>query len=500
MMSLSRLVHAHAARTPDATAIVFEGERTSYAALSGRVRRLASGLVDRGVRVGDVVATLMKNSAAFLELALATSEVGAVFLPINFRLSEEEVSYITNNAGALLLFVDSELVINAPAGLNRVVVDEQARRDGSALLPPGDTYTAASCSPSDLFRLMYTSGTTDRPKGVMHSYANYYYKTADHIALLGLTAATRLLVAGPLYHVGAFDLPGTAVLWVGGTMVVLRDFDADAVLETIEREAITGAWLAPVMTTMLLARRASHFDVDVSSLRWVIGGGERTPESRIREFATLFTRARYIDAFGMTETCSGDTFMVAGREIEKIGSTGLPVPLLDLSIRDEAGAALPPCVEGELCLRGPKVTRGYYKDPGQTKSAYFADWFRTGDIGYLDDDGFLFLTDRKKDMIISGGENIASSEVERVLLMLGEVHEAAVIGLPDSRWGERPIAVVVRAEGAMISEADVIAHCRATLAKFKVPRQVVFAEVLPRNPSGKVIKRVLREQLARGKF
>jgi fatty-acyl-CoA synthase len=187
--------------------------------------------------------------------------------------------------------------------------------------------------------------------------------------------------------------------------------------------------------------------------------------------------------------------MEAGREIEKIGSTGRAIAHVAIEIRNEDGERLPPNANGEICLRGPKITRGYWKDPEKTASAFFGDWFRSGDIGYLDEDGFLYLTDRKKDMIISGGENIASSEVERVIYDLPDVREVAVIGLRDARWGERPVAIVVLAEGASLELPALTDHCRARLASFKVPKQLVIRDSLPRNPSGKILKRVLRAEL-----
>ena len=233
----------------------------------------------------------------------------------------------------------------------------------------------------------------------------------------------------------------------------------------------------------------------MSSLRWAIGGGEKTPEARIRAFSQYFTNARYIDAYGLTETCGGDTFMEPGLEIAKIGSTGRPVAHVEIEIRDDAGNRLAPGENGEICLRGPKVTPGYWKDPAKTAAAFFGDWFRSGDVGYLDDDGFLYLTDRKKDMIISGGENIASSEVERVIYELPQVREVAVIGMPDERWGERPVAVVVLADSTALELPDLTEHCRKRLASFKVPKQLIIRDSLPRNPSGKVLKRVLRAEL-----
>ena len=348
--------------------------------------------------------------------------------------------------------------------------------------------------PDDLFRLMYTSGTTDRPKGVMHSYDNFYWKSMEHVVVLGLSQQTRLLVTGPLYHVGAFDLPGVAVLWLGGMLKIHREFDPAEVLQAIEAEKLTGAWLAPIMMAGVLSYPERE-KYDVSSLEWCIGGGEKTPEGRIVEFQEYFTNGRYIDAYGLTESCSGDTFMEPGWEIEKIGSTGRATPHVSIAIANDEGAFLEPGEEGEICLRGPKVTEGYWNDPQKTADTRFGDWFRTGDVGYLDDDGFLYLTDRKKDMIISGGENIASSEIERVIYQMPGVMEAAVIGMPDNRWGEVPVAIVVPKEGATIDEAAFEAHCRTHLAGFKVPKRLILRDSLPRNPSGKILKRVLREEI-----
>jgi fatty-acyl-CoA synthase len=256
--------------------------------------------------------------------------------------------------------------------------------------------------------------------------------------------------------------------------------------------------MAPVMTGRVLGF-AGRDRYDVSSLRWCVGGGEKTPESRIRAFSEYFTGARYVDGYGLTETCGGDTIMEAGYEIAKIGSTGRPTPHVELRIRDESGADLPPEADGEVCLRGPKVMAGYWNSPDGNASTFFADgFFRTGDVGHVDAEGFLYLTDRKKDLIISGGENIASSEVERVIYALPQVAECAVIGIPDARWGERPLAVVVLKSGAQLTEAELRAHCRAHLAAFKVPERMEVRDALPRNPSGKVLKRVLRDELSGG--
>jgi len=494
MINLSSFIAFHARRTPTRCALKYRGEDISYAAFDDRIRKVAGWLVARGIGPDAVVAVLMRNSTAFLELAFATSHIGAVFLPINYRLSADEVGYIVGNSGARLLVVDEEFAAIAAGGAPIVLLDEAAQASATHLAPDGEPAPMHPRQPGDLMRLMYTSGTTDRPKGVMLTYENMYWKSADQTLVLGLNAETRLLVVGPLYHVGALDLPGIAVLWHGGLLSVHRNFEPEQTLAAIESERLNAAWFAPVMTTALLTHPARN-RYDVSSLKWVIGGGEKTPEARIRAFSDVFKQARYIDAYGLTESVGGDTFMEAGREIEKIGSTGRAVAHVEVDIRDDQGNRLPPGQDGEICLRGPKVTKGYWKDPAKTAAAFFGDWFRTGDVGHLDAEGFLYLTDRKKDMIISGGENIASSEVERVIYELPAVREVAVVGVPDARWGEKPVAVVVLAENSALDLASLATHCRSRLAGFKVPKELVIRDSLPRNPSGKVLKRVLRAEM-----
>lgn len=497
MMNLSASTSFHAIRTPDATALIYRGVRISYGELWRHVEALSAWLAAKGICEGDVVAVFMKNSPAFIETAIATSHLGGVFLPINYRLARDEAAYILNNAGARLLIADEEFEAAVGGLADCVVLDDNQQADIRLLAGGiGDVPPRCHRAPDDLFRLMYTSGTTDRPKGVMHSYSNYYWKNIDHVIFLGLTASERILVVGPLYHVGAFDLPGTAVLWVGGAMCILREFDEHAALAAIEQEQLTCAWFAPVMLGRLLAW-PDRERYDRSSLKWAIGGGEKTPEERIRSFKELFPNGRYIDGYGLTETCSGDTLMEAGREIEKIGSTGRALAHCEIDIRDDSAISLAPGEQGEICVRGPKVTSGYWRDPDKTKSSFFpGGWFRTGDIGLLDEDGFLTITDRKKDMILSGGENIASSEVERVIYGMSEISEVAVIGLPDSQWGERPVAVVVPKPGHTLELEALQAHCRKHLAGFKVPRGLIVRDVLPRNPSGKILKRKLRDELA----
>lgn len=505
MFNLSAQLSVNARQRPGAEALVFEDLRIDWRTLEARVAHLATALDGQGVGPDTIVALMMKNSPAFIELMYAIGHLGAVVLPLNFRLSADEVDYIANHAGAGLIVADDVFEAQARgAGLPVVVLDEAARRDiGAALLDTGAGRRTVPMVPrgrDDLFRLMYTSGTTSRPKGVVHSYDNFLWKCFDHILALGLDADSRLLVVGPLYHVGACDLPGLAVHLAGGTLVILRDFDPRRVLSAIAAERIDGIWLAPVMVNDLLAVPEAEVP-DVSSLRWCIAGGERTPESRIRIFFERFSNARYVDAFGMTETVSGDTLMEAGSELDKIGSVGRALRFVEIEIRDDDGVTLPAGSQGEICLRGPKVMREYWRDPEKTAAAFWPDGFlRSGDVGYMDAEGFLYVTDRQKDMIISGGENIASSEVERVIYNHPAVSEVAVFARADPRWGEVAIAAVVLREGHRLSYAQLLDHCRDSIAAFKCPKDLVILETLPRNPSGKVLKRSLRDLDAAGAF
>lgn len=496
MVNLSTGIKWHAIRTPDRLALVYGSERITYSNFFERILGVAAFLKSKGVAENDVVAVFMKNSAAFFEIVYATSHLGAVFLPINFRLARDEAEYILNDAGARILLADEEfagIVDNIP-GIETVLVNEYAQQDGRHL--SGNQLPVPGITPrksGDLLRLMYTSGTTDRPKGVMHTYENFCWKSLTFAVALGIRADDRNLIVGPMYHIGGFDAPGATLLWMGGMVYIERDFNPENILKAIERERLTCGWMAPVMLGRVLAFEGRD-KYDVSSFKWCIGGGEKTPESRIRAFTEYFTNGRYIDAYGLTESYGCDTMMEPGMEIVKIGSAGRAIPNVEIQIRDDAANELPPGAVGEICLRGPKVTKGYWKNPELNAVSFFGEWLRTGDVGYLDEDGFIYLTDRKKDMIISGAENVASSEVERVIYLMPEVAEVSVIGIPDEKWGELVTAVVVPRDGETVDYPMIERHCRKYLAGFKVPRKIIIRDSLPRNPSGKILKRILRDE------
>ncbi|MEX2290151.1 MAG: long-chain fatty acid--CoA ligase [Mycobacteriales bacterium] len=492
----------HADRFPERPLAVCEGVPTTYGQMLDRVRRLAGGLRSRGIGRGDIVGLLAYNSTEFLEVIFAANYIGAVAMPVNWRLSPTEVAYILTNSRAKILVSEVALghvAVPALAQAEQEVVGlavDDLREPGWSTLAElrlaEPVPAAAQVQEGDLHRLMYTSGTTSHPKGVMITHENLMWKNMAHVVEFSVTAEDVGLVCGPLYHVGALDLTTTTVLYAGGTVVIHPRFDAERVVAEIERGRITNVWLPPAMLNAILALPDIERG-DLGGLRFLIAGGEKMPEPLIKRVQDLFPNAWFVDAYGLTESVSGDTFLDRRFTLERRGSVGKPCLHLEVAIWDLDGEdTVPAGVTGEIVLRGPKLFRGYWRNPEATEAAFRGGWFHTGDIGYLDEDGFLYIVDRLKDMIISGGENIASIEVERVLYGYPGLREAAVVARPDERWGEVPVAYVAMEPGVQATEEQVVAHCRQQLAKFKAPSAVVFVDELPRNPSGKVLKRELR--------
>ena len=491
----------HATRNPDKAITVFDGETTTYGEMAQRAAALAGGLADRGVGPGDVVALLSYNCPEFLETVFAANYLGAIAMPINWRLAAPEVRYILEHSGACALVCDDSLIDlgnEATQGIEPRLVRASVTPDHSDGWTTLADLRAASrravrvpAGSDDVHRLMYTSGTTGRPKGVMITHANLAWKNLAHIVEFGFTNADLGLACGPLYHVGALDLTTTSLIAAGATVKIHRSFGASAVVDEIEQSRVSTVWLAPAMVNAIMALPDIE-QRDLSSVRVVINGGEKMPIPLIERIQRTFPSAWFADAYGLTETVSGDTFLDRDSIMSKLGSVGRPCLYLELDIWDEQGASLPAGERGEIVLRGPKVFKGYWRDPDATAAAFAGGWFHTGDIGVRDDDGYLYILDRVKDMIVSGGENIASSEVERVLYEHHAVLETAVVGRADDRWGEVPVAFVVLRQDAIATDEELLEHCRAQLARFKVPKEITFLDALPRNPSGKVLKRELR--------
>lgn len=502
MLNFASVLDHHAARNPEKVVLTTEAGRVTHREFRDRVNALAAGLRRLGIGRGDVVAMVLYNHPEFLETMLAANRIGAAVLPLNHRLSATEWHYILEHSQAVALLTEPEFVphvesmADLPGLKHRLVLADDASgswtvferlvaEHSDAYVPPADV------AGEELHRLMYTSGTTSRPKGVKLSHNNLIWKNVGHILEFALTDADRTLICGPMYHVGGLDLPGIGTLHAGGSLVLMRRFDPAAVLATIARERPTNVWLAPAMMNALL-QHPDLPDTDVSSLRFIIGGGEKMPEPLISRITEAFPNAWFSDAYGLTETISGDTFNDAHHMLSKAGSVGRPVMHTQVSIVRDDDQPAEVGELGEIAVSGPKVFSGYWRDDEATARVMKDGWFYTGDIGRLDDEGYLYVEDRKKDVIVSGGENIASPEVERVLYEHPDVVEAAVVGTPHPRWGEVPKAYVVLREAATGDLDELNAFCRQRLAKFKVPSEIVFLPELPRTASGKVLKRDLR--------
>lgn len=500
MSNFSRVLRDQALRRPDAVAVIYEDRRTTYAELDRKVDAVAQVLQELGIGAGDRVAIVALNSDTFLHIAFATWRVGAVLVPLNHRLQVQETAYLLEHSGARAVFAETgfaDLVDAALAGrsgeVKRVAMD--APVDGWTSLTdalPAAPEAVADCARTmdDVQRIMYTSGTTSRPKGVIVTHGMATWNVLIQTIELGLDEHEKVLISSPLYHIAALDAPGLAALAVGGTLVVCRRFDAGDVWRAIREERVTGGIMVASMLHRLKLDDAAG---DGASMRYLIFGiASRQLYDDIR---SMFPSTRLIQAYGLTECCSGVTYMDALHLVEKRGSAGPALPFLEVAVLDPEGRPLPPGTPGEIAVRGPKTTPGYWRDPQETEQLLRGGWLHTGDAGTLDEDGYLVVTDRIKDMIRSGGENVASLEIEAVLYEHPAVHEAAVVGRPDAAWGEVPRAFVVLKPRREVSEAELVAHCRAQLAGFKTPKEVVLLASLPRNESGKVLKRDLRQWL-----
>jgi fatty-acyl-CoA synthase len=495
----------HADRRPDKVVLSHLESSVTNAELLRRVNALAAGLLAMGVRRGDVVALLLPNRVEFLEAVYAINRIGAAFLPLNIRLAPAEWEYILDNSQATALVSDAEFVPSVHPALPRlpllaarIVVGQPAPGDwvgyGELLESHAGTHVPVADVPAPaLQRLMYTSGTTSRPKGVCISHANLFAKNLGLMIEFGLTRHDVTAVAGPLYHVGALDMGGLATLHAGGSLVLQQRFDARGLIDLMERHRASTVWLAPAMVNALLQEdRLGH--ADLTSLRVIMSGGEKMPEARLKQILALLPDVWFADAYGLTETVSSDTFMPRDFMHAKLGSVGKPLAHHRVRVGDDHGVDVPTGAVGEVLVRGPKVFTGYWRDPEASERAFVDGWFRTGDLGRLDEAGFLYIEDRKKDMIVSGGENIATPEIERVLYEHPDIVEVAVVGHPDERWGEVPHAFVSVRAGATLTAADVVEFCRGRIAKFKIPAYTTIVDTLPRTASGKVIKRELRSR------
>ena len=479
------------------------GLRLTFRELNERSNQVANTLVDLGVEKGDRVAIMMMNSAEFFESYYAIAKIGGVVVPLNWRLVADEPEFILKDSGSKTLifgreFIDLASDLNSRGDKTDIVNWLHSSEGDSETHFAKDYEAVRNAAPvddpecpaedDDLLYIMYTSGTTGLPKGVVHSHNTMLWAMMTFQSIADTHDGDRYLAALPLFHVGALT-PVTLNVYSGVTSIVMREFDATRAWELMGEERVTTGLLVPAMLNFMI--QVNDLDrFDHSSLRWIQSGASPLPVSLIQQYSDIGIDIHQI--YGLTETCGPACLITGDDAIARIGSTGRGFFHTDIRIVDDEGNDVPAEVQGEIWVKGRHIMLGYWNRPDATADTITEDgWLRTGDIATFDEDGFVYIQDRIKDMIISGGENVYPAEIENVILTHPDVAEVAVIGQPSERWGESPFAVVVRKTDAL-AEKDVLNYCDGKLARYKLPKGVVFIEVIPRNANGKVLKRNLR--------
>lgn len=514
MFSLTALIRRAGQVNPDAVAIAHAGREVHWRDFPQRVARLAGGLQSLGMNTDDRVAILALNSDRYYEFYFAVAWAGGVFVPVNTRLAAPEVVHWLTDSGARVVCVDAtflpmiESIRDQLPDLEQVVFlgdEPPAGTVGWDALGTSEPVADAGRNGDDLAGLFYTGGTTGRSKGVMLSQQNLTVNALQAAPILQLQPGDRILHTAPMFHIADWCMCVGAAI-VAGSNTFLPAFEPVEVMQTIQSQRIQKMLMVPTMINMVVHHpQLSEFDL--SSLQTVMYGASPMPEAVIRQALKVLPQTQFCQAYGQTEAAPILTMLrseyhtvdEASPYFGKLKSAGQAVPGVELSVQDEQGQAVATGEVGEVCARGPNVMLGYRNLPEQTAVTLRDGWLRTGDGGRLDEDGYLFIVDRVKDMIVSGGENVYSAEVENVLFQHPAVAQCAVIGVPDDKWGERVHAIVVLNEGAEADEQALIDHCRAQIAGYKCPRSLTFRnEPLPLSGAGKILKTELRKPFWEG--
>ena len=510
--ALGDLLHRSAARSPGRTALRFRDRAYTYAELDTVVDRTANALAARGVGRGDRVALLSHNDDGYVVVTFALARLGAIAVPVNFMLLAGEVAYVLDHSGAVGVVAEAALLPVAREALELSGRDAHVRvrgvlgGDGEPLPGGWEPFEAWAAhedatpvqvpvADDDVLQLMYTSGTESRPKGVMMTSRGLVTQYVSCIVAGRYSADDVALHALPLFHVAAQHCFLNPVLYLGGTNVVLEGPDPARVLATIEAERVTSLFCPPTVWIALL--RSPDFDRrDLSSLAKGYYGASIMPVAVVEELSRRLPGMALFNFYGQTEMSALALALSPEDQLRKPGSAGTAVLNSETRLVDDLGEPVGPGVEGEIVHRSPHATAGYWNDPEKTAEAFRDGWFHSGDLGVMDADGYITIVDRKKDVIKTGGENVASREVEEVLYQHPAVAEVAVFGVPDPRWIEAVTAAVVPRDGQPVDPGELVAFCRERLAGFKTPRRVVVVDALPKNASGKILKRELRASWA----
>lgn len=503
-MNVGKFLTFSAGKVPDKTAVVYQKVRICYRELNEKANRVAQALLDMGLKKGDRVSMLSMNSGYFPEIFYGILKAGGVFVPLNYRLAPKEALSVLDDSDARMIFFEDELadkletVRESLTKIEKYIcIDNEETQIGLAYQALVEKYSGSEpdteVSISDECEIIYTSGTTGKPKGVVLTHENIIFTMVNAILGRDLKPGLTSLVVSPMYHVAGLNNHLSTTISLGGTAVIVRQFDSETVMKAIDEEKVE---YFPAAGTIfnLLVKELGEKQYDIDSVVQLQSGASITPVEVRNKLAEFFPNAPVYEAYGLTEVGDGVIFLSGKDSIKRpdsVGKAGLfgQVKVVDDNSREvEAGQV------GEIIINGPVVTKGYYKKQKETEEAIRDGWLHTGDLGKMDSEGFLYVVGRKKDMIISGGENIYPREIEEVLWKHEKIFDAAVIGVPDKKWGEIVRAIVKMKPNEEMTEKEIVDYCRNHIASYKKPRSVVFVDDIPKNPSGKTLKDVLREK------
>lgn len=513
-MNTTELLSITAAIVPDRHAVVFDGKRITFGELADRVNRLANALADLGVGAGDRVAVMQVNCNEHLESYFATAKLDAIFVPINFRARAEELSFMLNDSGVKAIILGQryqDMLRSIKPELTTLEIQITMEAPGEGFLFYDELLEKASneerfptADGDDVTIVMFTAGTTGTPKGVMLSHNSFSSYIMANVEPVDIELSEKNILTVPLHHIAGVQAV-MAAIYGGRTIVLQRQFDEEEWMKLVQEEKVNRAMMVPTMLKRLMDK-PTFKDYDLSSLQVITYGAAPMPLEVIKKAILEFPTTRFINAFGQTETASTITMLPPDAhdihegdpdyevKMKRLGSIGKPLPDVEVRIVDEDGKDVTVGENGEIVARGDRLMKGYWNRDEATKETLRGGWLYTGDLGYWDDEGYIFLSGRAKDFLKRGGEMIAPEEVEQIIMSHPAVDEAAIIGIPDVEWGERVRAIVVKKPGMELTAEEVIEHCRPRMAGFKRPEDVIFIDELPRNPMGKVLKRVLREE------
>jgi acyl-CoA synthetase (AMP-forming)/AMP-acid ligase II len=515
-LNVSEFLAITSAIVPDREAVLFEDKRITYAELAERANRLANALADMGVGTGDRVAAIQVNCNEHVEASFATARLDGIYVPLNFRARADELVYMLNDAGPKVILVGKryfdtvQSIRSRLTSIEHIIALEEPFANwhfyDELLTGASEEEPSPNADDDDTIVLMFTAGTTGFPKGVMLTHNSFSSYILNNVEPPDLEVAEKNILTVPLYHIAGLQAVMASV-YGGRTLVVQRQFEPKEWMELVQRERVDRAMMVPTMLKQLMDHKEFQ-DYDLSSLQVITYGAAPMPLEVIRRALVTFPKCRFINAFGQTETASTITMLPpedhvipAGlspeeeaRRIKRLSSIGRPLSDVEVRVVDENGNDVPTGEVGEVVARGPRLMKGYWKQDEATSQTMRGGWLYTGDLGYMDEEQYIYLSGRAKDFIKRGGEMISPLEVEQTLMSHPDVDDAAIIGVPDLDWGERVRAVVVLKPKVSVTEDELSQFCRERMASYKRPESVVFVDELPRNHMGKVLKRVLRDR------